>query len=79
VGVEDEKFGQRVTAVVSLVEGAGVAAEVLREFTHAKLAGYKVPKQVIVVDRVERAPNGKADYKWAHRTVEEQLGSSTAL
>jgi fatty-acyl-CoA synthase len=78
VGVEDEKFGQRVTAVASLSEGADVDAETIREFTRSKLAGYKVPKQIFVVDRVERAPNGKADYEWARRTVAESLGSSAA-
>lgn len=34
---------------------------------------YKMPKQLIVVDQVKRAPNGKADYKWARDAVEENL------
>ena len=75
VGVEDEKFGQRVTGVVSLHGGREAEAEALREFTKTKLAGYKVPKQLFVVDRVERAPNGKADYKWAKSTIEGFLAS----
>jgi fatty-acyl-CoA synthase len=73
VGVEDEKFGQRVTGVVSLYPGRESKAEILREFTKTKLAGYKVPKQLFIVERVERAPNGKADYKWARNTIEELL------
>ncbi|MFP6654333.1 MAG: AMP-binding protein, partial [Myxococcota bacterium] len=73
VGVEDEKFGQRVTGVVSLRPGKEVLPEELRAFTKRKLAGYKVPKQLFVVDRVERAANGKADYKWARSTVEGML------
>jgi acyl-CoA synthetase (AMP-forming)/AMP-acid ligase II len=76
VGVEDEKFGQRVTAVASLTEGSTVEGEALREHTRKKLAAYKLPKQVIVVDQVKRAPNGKADYKWAKATVEEALGTA---
>lgn len=75
VGVEDEKFGQRVTGVVSFHPGKEAAPEDLREFTKTKLAGYKVPKQLFVVDRVERAPNGKADYKWARSTIEGRLVS----
>lgn len=75
VGVEDEKFGQRVTGVVSLQPGRESNAEILREFTKTKLAGYKVPKQLVIVERVERAPNGKADYKWARNTIEELLAS----
>ena len=72
VGVADEKFGERVTGVASLRAGSTANADELRKFTRAKLAAFKVPKQLIVVDRVRRAANGKADYKWARETVEEQ-------
>jgi fatty-acyl-CoA synthase len=74
VGVDDEKFGQRVTGVASLRSGSGADAEALREFTRSKLAGYKVPKQLVVVDEVRRGANGKADYTWARKRVEEALG-----
>jgi fatty-acyl-CoA synthase len=77
VGVDDEKFGQRVTGVVSLRSGSDADAEALREFTRSKLAGYKLPKQLVVVDEVQRAPNGKPDYKWARKRVEEALGIAT--
>ncbi len=76
VGVADEKFGQRVTGVVSFHPGMDASTEDLREFTKTRLAGYKVPKQLFVVDHVERAANGKADYKWARATIEEQLVTS---
>jgi acyl-CoA synthetase (AMP-forming)/AMP-acid ligase II len=76
VGVEDERFGQRVTGVVSFHSGKEANAEDLREFTKTKLAGYKVPKQLFIVDHVERAPNGKADYKWARTTIEGRLVST---
>jgi fatty-acyl-CoA synthase len=65
VGIPDEKFGERVTAVASRAPGTSVTEEELRAFTSEKLARYKVPKRVHLVDHVERAPNGKADYKWA--------------
>jgi fatty-acyl-CoA synthase len=73
VGVDDEKFGQRVTGVASLRAGSDADGEALRRFTRSKLAGYKVPKQLFVVDEVRRAENGKADYKWARKAVEEAL------
>jgi len=73
VGVDDEKFGQRVTGVVSLHDGKTVSPDALRAFTKTKLAGFKIPKQLFIVDRVERAPNGKADYKWARATIEANL------
>ncbi len=59
-GVDDEKWGQAVTAVV---EAHGpVESEELRAHVRRTLAGYKTPKRVIVVAKVPRAPNGKADY-----------------
>ncbi|MGI9591730.1 MAG: AMP-binding protein [Myxococcota bacterium] len=75
VGVEDEKFGQRVTGVASPRPGAELDPEALRQFTRSRLAAYKVPKQLFVVDEVRRAPNGKADYPWAREVVAERLGS----
>ncbi len=63
VGVADERFGQRVTAIACTHEP--LAEEALIAFTHEHLAGYKAPKKVLFVDEVKRAPNGKADYKWA--------------
>jgi len=74
VGVADEKFGQRVTAVAAPLPDRTLDPEKLREFTRTKLAGYKVPKQVFVVERIQRAPNGKADYPWARSVVEERSG-----
>lgn len=65
VGVPDERFGERVVAVASLRDASGVGPDVVVDFTREHLAGYKVPKQVVLVDAVQRAPNGKADYKWA--------------
>ncbi len=36
---------------------------------HARLhvAGYKVPRELHVVDKIERSPSGKPDYPWAKR------------
>lgn len=75
VGVDDEKYGQRVTGVVSLHSGKSVSPDALRAFTKTKLAGYKIPKQLYVVGRVERAPNGKADYKWAREAIEALISA----
>jgi fatty-acyl-CoA synthase len=73
VGVKDADFGQRVTAVASLRKGHEADEAVLREFVRTKLASYKVPKQVVIVDEVRRAPNGKPDYDWARETVNKAL------
>ena len=65
VGVENEKFGQAVTAVVSLEDGASIDSDGIITSVKSDLAGFKAPKSVIFVDQVPRAPNGKADYRAA--------------
>jgi fatty-acyl-CoA synthase len=65
VGVPDERWGQAVTAVVSTADGADVDEAALIAHCRQTLAGYKCPKRIVVVDRVHRGPNGKADYRWA--------------
>ena len=65
VGIDDEKFGQAVTAVASLSPGAKVEEAAVIANVKTQLAGYKAPKRVIFVTQIPRAPNGKADYKTA--------------
>tara|TARA_B110000003_G_scaffold46205_1_gene44371 strand:+ start:12172 stop:13827 length:1656 start_codon:yes stop_codon:yes gene_type:complete len=71
VGVDDERFGQKVVAVASFNEGMGIEEHALREETKKHLSSYKVPKNIKFVDKVNRAPNGKADYKWAAELAKE--------
>ena len=65
VGAPDERWGQRVVAIVQPAEGFAPSPDGLREFCRTSLAGYKVPKAVLLVDHVVRSPSGKADYRWA--------------
>lgn len=65
VGVPDERFGERIVAVVSAGAGQAIDQAALIDFARTRLAGYKMPRQVVVVDQVQRAANGKSDYKWA--------------
>ena len=74
IGIQDDRFGQRVVAVASLREGGQVEPIDLIDFTREHLAGYKLPKQVLITEEVRRAPNGKADYKWAKQTAESSFG-----
>ncbi|MFG2088126.1 MULTISPECIES: acyl-CoA synthetase [unclassified Spirillospora] len=69
-GVPDERFGHRVGAVVELRRGhEGLDPEELRTHCRATLAGYKVPAVIEIVEQVQRSPSGKADYRWAKRTL----------
>jgi acyl-CoA synthetase (AMP-forming)/AMP-acid ligase II len=65
VGAPDERWGQRVVAVVEPTPGTAPTEDDLRALARGLLAGFKVPKQVIFVDKVVRSPTGKADYRWA--------------
>ncbi len=74
VGVADDRFGQRIVAVTSLAEGSSLAADEIIAATKAHLSGYKLPRQVIFVDQVRRAVNGKADYAWAKGVAQAAVG-----
>ena len=77
VGVADERFGERVVAVLSRSQGSAVTGDDALDFARERLAGYKLPKELLFQDQVRRAPNGKADYKWA-RVVAEKFAASAA-
>lgn len=74
VGVPDDRWGTAVTAVVALRGGGTFDEPALREHVRGLLAGYKVPKRVIRVEKMFRAPNGKADYKGARSHALAELG-----
>jgi fatty-acyl-CoA synthase len=65
VGVPDERWGERVAAVVSFRDGHDASLDQLVEHCRQSIADYKVPRALSVVDEVERQPSGKPDYKWA--------------
>ncbi|GAA2719785.1 acyl-CoA synthetase [Actinocorallia aurantiaca] len=65
VGLPDERFGQRVAAVVSPVPGAEPTLEDIVEHCRGRLAGYKLPRELQIVGEVQRTAVGKSDYKWA--------------
>ena len=65
VGVPDERWGERVAAVIAARGDARPTVEELREHAKAMLASYKLPREVHFVDEMVRSPSGKADYRWA--------------
>ncbi|MHB8592883.1 MAG: acyl-CoA synthetase [Acidimicrobiales bacterium] len=77
VGAPDERWGQRVAAIVEPRPGHGAPSlESVQEHCRDHVAGYKVPRQLHVVDKVERAPSGKPDYRWAEAIVTSGTGVS---
>ncbi|MFC5722978.1 acyl-CoA synthetase [Streptomyces gamaensis] len=70
-GVPDERWGQRVAAVVQPRAGAGpLTLDGLQTHCRAHLAGYKIPRSVVFTERIQRSPSGKADYRWARAVAE---------
>jgi fatty-acyl-CoA synthase len=58
-GVDDEKFGQRLKAVVVLRDGASATEDDLKKHVKANLAAYKVPREVEFMDELPRTSTGK--------------------
>jgi len=73
-GTPHERFGSQVTALVALRPGAQATEEELRDACAAHIARYKLPRTILFVDEVLRAPSGKADYRWAKQVAAERLG-----
>jgi fatty-acyl-CoA synthase len=63
VGVPDARFGERICAVVEPDGAAVPTLAELSEHVRAHLAGYKAPRELVLVESIVRAPNGKVDYK----------------
>ncbi|MCB1644571.1 MAG: acyl-CoA synthetase [Pseudomonadales bacterium] len=69
VGVPDERFGERVWAVVALHPNEQVTEDQIQSHCRSELAGYKLPRGIVMVPQVRRAANGKPDYQWARDTA----------
>ncbi|WP_405663144.1 acyl-CoA synthetase [Streptomyces sp. NBC_00079] len=69
-GVPDAKWGNHVAAVVQMREGAPrPSLEDVQSYCRTHLAGYKVPRQLVVTEAIRRSPSGKADYRWAREVA----------
>ena len=60
-----------VTAVVEPLPSETIDLDTVRRGLDGVIADYKIPRRLVIVERIERGPNGKADYRWA-----EQIASA---
>ena len=67
VGVDDERWGQKVAAVVQPRASTKPTLDDLVEHCRTRIAGYKVPRGLHLVDEIPRQPSGKPDYPRARR------------
>ena len=69
VGVPDERWGERVVAVVQARPGTSPTLESLQAHAREHLARYKLPREIVFVSAITRSPSGKPDYRWAKATA----------
>jgi 3-oxocholest-4-en-26-oate---CoA ligase len=74
VGTPHARFGQQVTALVRLRPGQSASEEELRGAAEHYIARYKLPRAIVFVAEIVRAPSGKADYRWARDAALAALG-----
>ena len=79
VGLDDERFGQRVVALVQVRPGRVVDGEELRAHGHGLLTGYKVPRQFVFVDEIVRSPSGKPDYPQARSVARAHAATGICI
>jgi len=71
VGVPDERWGERVAAVVQLRDGTTLTLEEADRHCRNLIAGYKIPRELHTVSEIKRSPSGKPDYPWASRLARD--------
>ncbi|GID57171.1 acyl-CoA synthetase [Actinoplanes couchii] len=69
IGIPDELLGQKVVALVQKRDESDMSD--LDEHVRQRIAGYKVPRAIWLVDTIQRTISGKADYRWAHTYTRE--------
>ena len=68
VGVPDARFGERICAVIEVDGTDTPTLDTLSAHVRTQLAAYKAPRELVILNSIGRAPNGKVDYK----TVKER-------
>ncbi|KRD09354.1 MULTISPECIES: acyl-CoA synthetase [unclassified Streptomyces] len=69
-GVPNARWGAHVAAVVQVRRGAPpLSLEEIQSHCRTRLAGYKIPRQLVLTESIRRSPSGKADYRWAREAA----------
>ncbi|MGY1894047.1 acyl-CoA synthetase [Nocardia gipuzkoensis] len=79
VGIEDERWGQRVVAVVQCRGESRPTLEELRPMLTQEIAPYKQPRSLWFVDEIKRSPAGKPDYRWAKEQTQSRPADDHAV
>jgi len=73
VGVKDDRWGQKVVAVIQRREDIEMSLEEIKEVASKYIASYKMPKAIVFSELIERAPSGKPNYQWAQQYANSEL------
>ena len=73
VGVKDDRWGQKVVAVIQRRENDELSLDDIKEVASKYIASYKMPKEIVFSELIERAPSGKPNYQWAQEFANSKL------
>ena len=73
VGVKDDRWGQKVVAVIQRRENDELSLDDIKDVASKYIASYKMPKEIIFSELIERAPSGKPNYQWAQEFANSKL------
>jgi acyl-CoA synthetase (AMP-forming)/AMP-acid ligase II len=76
VGLPDERWGEKIVAVVQTRPGVDLTLEQVRNFCSTRISHFKEPRELALADAIRRSPTGKADYAWAKAHAIQELGES---
>ena len=73
VGVKDDRWGQKVVAVIQRRENGKLSLDDIKDVASKYIASYKMPKEIVFSELIERAPSGKPNYQWAQEFANSKL------
>jgi len=73
VGVKDDRWGQKVVAVIQRRENDELSLDDIKDVASKYIASYKMPKEIVFSELIERAPSGKPNYQWAQKFANSKL------
>ena len=73
VGVKDDSWGKKVGAVIQRRENDELSLDDIKDVASKYIASYKMPKEIVFSELIERAPSGKPNYQWAQEFANSKL------